>query len=352
MEKRQIPLYIKITAIILAIYFGWQLLVLAKNILIPVVIAWLIALVFFPIQAFMERKWKLPRAAACMVCILIVISFLTGFVFFIGTEATAFSADLSMLAQKFNTNSLSPSSDSATGNNQWNALLSRGINTLFTALSSLAGKLLISLMSTVITIVLIVVFTFFFLYYRRLLYNAIAVFFGDSQKASFEKALLAIRKLTRHFITGLLIEMLVVAILNAVLLTVFGIKHGIMLGILAAVLNVIPYVGIYSATLLAVLITYGNTGSMAAITTAIIFLAVHTVDANILMPRIMGSQVKLNSFAALISVLTGGLLWGIPGLFLAIPVAAIARIIFEQVPSLMPFAVIMGSENKKSDMKE
>ena len=62
------------------------------------------------------------------------------------------------------------------------------------------------------------------------------------------------------------------------------------------------------------------------------------------MPRIMGAQVKLNSFAALVAVLTGGLIWGIPGLFLAIPTTAIARIIFKQIPELMPLAELMGTE--------
>lgn len=344
MYTRQTSLFIKIVALVLLFYFGWQLLMLMKNILIPVIVASLIAITLFPLQMNLENKLKWPRSVSSLVCVSVVVIFLTSFVYLIGIEASAFNADLRMLAQKFNTNNLSSLNNAGNLNSQGSIFITKVMNTMFSSLSSLAGKMLLSIMSTVVTIVLIIVFTFFFLYYRRLLYDAASLFFHGNKKTSFDNALLAVRKLTRHFMTGLLIEMVIVAILSSALMAVFGIKHSITLGVLAAVLNVIPYIGIYSATLLAVLITYSNSGSAAALSTAIILLSVHTIDANVLMPRIMGSQVKLNSLAALLSVLSGGLLWGIPGLFLAIPIAAIARIIFEQIPSLMPLAVVMGSE--------
>lgn len=348
MPKLKLPLYLKLLVFILLIYFGWQVLVLTKSILIPVVIAWLIAIVLYPLQAFMEKKWNFPKGVAAFVCILVVLVFLCGFIFFIGSESSAFSTDLNQLAQKFSGTSGSPLNNLTSSNNQLNIYLAKGINSFFTFFSSLMGSMLLSVVSTLITLVLIVVFTFFFLFYRKLIYSVIVQFFKEDNKVQFESSVHQVRSLTSHFMIGILMEMFAVAVLIALLLTVFGIKHGIMLGVLAAALNIIPYVGIYSATLLAVLISYGNTGSGAAITTAIIFLSVHTIDANVLMPRIMGAQVKLNSFAALVAVLTGGLIWGIPGLFLAIPTTAIAKIVFKQIPELIPLAELMGTEKKRN----
>lgn len=347
MPDLRLPLHVKILVFILSIYFGWQVLALTKSLLIPIIIAWLIAIVLYPLQTFMEKKWRLPKGAAAFVCLLVVLAFLCGFIFFIEGEASAFSTDLHQLAQKFSGPDGSPINNLTGSNNQLNSYLEKGINSFFSFFSSLMGSMLLSVVSTLITLVLIVVFTFFFLFYRKLIYKVIVQFFKEGNKLQFETSVLAVRNLTRHFMIGILLELLVVAILNVTLLSVFGIKHGMMLGILAAVLNIIPYIGIYSATLLAVLISYGNTGSGAALTTAIIFLSVHIIDANVLMPRIMGSQVKLNSFAALVAVLTGGLIWGIPGLFLAIPISAISRIVFEQIPALMPLAALMGIDKNE-----
>jgi predicted PurR-regulated permease PerM len=167
-------------------------------------------------------------------------------------------------------------------------------------------------------------------------------FFRHNYKEQVERSIQSIKALAKHFILGLLIEMGIVALLNSILLTVFGIQHSIIIALLAAVLNIIPYVGIYSATLLSVLITYANSNSTTAITAGLILLSVHIVDANFIMPKIMGSQVKLNSFAVLLAVITGGFIWGIPGMFLFVPLVAIARIVLEEIPSCRPIVTLLG----------
>lgn len=354
MKKNQLPIYIRILVFVLIFYFSWQILVLTRTILIPVILALLLAIVLYPVQNLLESKWKLPKGLSALISTFLFILFLSGVVFFIAGEASAFSADINLLAKKFSEtgNSFNP----GTGNLQLDIFLSKSINSLFGFFSTLISRILVSTFSTLITTVLTVVFTFFFLFYRTFFYSKLTELLGNnnttqftnSLQTQFTNSLHAIRNLIRHFITGILIEILIVAVLNATLLSIFGIKHGIMLGVLAALLNVIPYVGIYSATLLAVLVSYGDSGPASALTTAIIFLSVHTIDANIIMPRIIGSQVKLNSFVALLSVLLWGIIWGVPGLFLAIPVSAIAKIIFEHIDSLKPFAALMGTEKSKS----
>lgn len=346
MKINQLPVSIRILVFVLIFYFSWQILVLTRTILIPVILALLLAIILYPVQNLLESKWKLPKGISALLSTFLFIFFLSGVVFFIAGEASAFSTDINLLAKKFSGtgNSINP----GTGNLQLNVFLSKSINSLFGFFSTLISRVLVSTVSTLITTVLTVVFTFFFLFYRTFFYSKLTEFLGNNNTTQFTNSLHAIRNLIRHFITGILIEILIVAVLNATLLSIFGIKHGIMLGVLAALLNVIPYVGIYSATLLAVLVSYGNSGPASALTTAIIFLSVHTIDANFIMPRIIGSQVKLNSFVALLSVLLWGIIWGVPGLFLAIPVSAIAKIIFEHIDSLKPFAALMGTEKSKS----
>lgn len=78
-------------------------------------------------------------------------------------------------------------------------------------------------------------------------------------------------------------------------------------------------------------------------------VAVHAVDGNIIMPKIVGSQVKLNSLIVIIGLIVGESIWGVMGMFLTIPIMAIAKIIFDRVEDLKPWGYLMGDDD---DAKE
>jgi predicted PurR-regulated permease PerM len=77
------------------------------------------------------------------------------------------------------------------------------------------------------------------------------------------------------------------------------------------------------------------------------------IDTNILMPKIMSSKVNINALTSIVGVITGSALWGLPGTFMAMPILAVLKVVFEEVEPLQPFAVLMGddSDEKKSFSK-
>jgi predicted PurR-regulated permease PerM len=81
-----------------------------------------------------------------------------------------------------------------------------------------------------------------------------------------------------------------------------------------------------------------------AIAVVIVFLAAHFIDANVILPRIVGGQVKMNPFITLLAVLIGHLIWGIPGMFLFVPLTAMIRLISEEIPAMNPWAILIGEE--------
>jgi len=111
-------------------------------------------------------------------------------------------------------------------------------------------------------------------------------------------------------------------------------------------LNIIPYIGIYTATFINILIALATGTNTQGLEVGCIFLAIHLVDSNIILPRIVGSRVKINPLITLIAVVVGELLWGIPGMFLFIPLCAIFRIISDKVPALKSWAILIGEEEK------
>ena len=68
----------------------------------------------------------------------------------------------------------------------------------------------------------------------------------------------------------------------------------------------------------------------------------HLIDSNILLPLIVGSKVRINAFITLLGVVVGEMIWGIPGMFLSIPVIAIAKIIFDRIESLQALGSFIG----------
>jgi predicted PurR-regulated permease PerM len=99
------------------------------------------------------------------------------------------------------------------------------------------------------------------------------------------------------------------------------------------------------------LVTYANSSGSAAITVGIVLLSVHLIDGIILLPRIVGSRMRINPFMMIVAVIVGDIVWGIPGMFLFIPLAAMLKIIFENISSLEAWAILFGEEIKPKKVK-
>jgi predicted PurR-regulated permease PerM len=106
--------------------------------------------------------------------------------------------------------------------------------------------------------------------------------------------------------------------------------------------NVIPYIGIFAALLLSISITLATLDGKHAIFVGIAIICIHLFDSNFLMPKIVGSQVKLNPLVVILGVIIGEMSFGISGMFLSIPYLAIAKVIFDCVNGLEPWGILLG----------
>ena len=134
-------------------------------------------------------------------------------------------------------------------------------------------------------------------------------------------------------------------------LFILGVKYALLLGVIGAMLNLIPYLGICIACLLTALITFSTNTPSTVIWSVASIILIHFIDANILLPKIVGSKVRINALATIMGVIIGSALWGIPGMFLAVPAMAIIKVIFEDIPALYPFAIIMDDDGEINNNK-
>jgi putative permease len=154
-----------------------------------------------------------------------------------------------------------------------------------------------------------------------------------------------VQYIIRKYIIGLLLEMAIVATVLCLVFWLLGIKYAILLGIITGLFNIIPYIGIFTALIFSVVVTFATAAATTKILLVIAAVVVmHLIDSNVLLPIIVGSKVKINGQITLLGVIVGGMMWGIPGMFLSIPVIAIAKIIFDRVESLQPWGLLLGDE--------
>jgi predicted PurR-regulated permease PerM len=176
---------------------------------------------------------------------------------------------------------------------------------------------------------------------KRFLVNV----FKNDHKAKVNEVLRESRIIVQSYMVGLLIEMGIVAAINITGFLILGIKYAFFLGLLAAILNLIPYIGMLIASVFCMLVTLTTTTDISQVLyVLLVLIVVQFFDNNLIMPKIVGSKVKINALMTILGVLIGGAIAGVSGMFLSIPIVAILKVIFDRVEGLEPWGEILGDE--------
>lgn len=130
------------------------------------------------------------------------------------------------------------------------------------------------------------------------------------------------------FIRGQLTVCFVLGVAYAVALTIAGLKYGFLIGLLSGLLSIIPFVGSVVGLTAAVIVAWFQAGEMSYVAIiAAIFLIGQFLEGNFLSPKLVGDSVGMHPLWVLFSVMAGGTVFGIAGMILAVPVAAIAGVL-------------------------
>jgi AI-2 transport protein TqsA len=350
MEVR-FPFYARLALVLLAIVLIIFLMYVAQSVLIPLFFAIQVSLLLYPLARMFETKLRLSRSVAAFLSILIFVIGLGVFLYILSYQILLFSQDiptlqarlLTMLADFQHWLTLRYNIDSTVQVTYMN----QAANNIASSAAVYLGDLFLQVSEIVFWVVIIFIFSYFILHHRRLLVNFIVSVFPKENSDNVKHVVAETRVVANNYIIGLLIEFVVVAIAYCITFMVLGIQYAVLLALVCAALNFIPYLGFIVSCVLVMIVTlmHGSLG-LALQATGLVFL-IHLLDANILLPRVVGNKVKMNALITIIAVLMGGILWGIAGMFLSIPVAAILKIIFEHVDTLKPWALLMGVEDNK-----
>ncbi|MFO8127886.1 MAG: AI-2E family transporter [Yoonia sp.] len=169
---------------------------------------------------------------------------------------------------------------------------------------------------------------------------------GD--KAQAERVGKIIQSIIHRVNYYLLVKTVISAITGAmvfVLAQAFGLGLATSLGIITFVLNFIPNIGSIVATALITLVAHVEIGD-ASTTLAVFAIAgvIQFVNGSIIDPMMMGRALRLSSFGIILSLAFWGAVWGIPGMFLSVPIMVMFLVVCSHVPGLRNFAVLLSRE--------
>ncbi len=342
----QFPVYIKISLTLMSIALIWVFLVQTADLLIPIAFSLVFALLLHPLCARLER-WRIPRAAAIFICLIVLMTVIAGILFFIISQLTDLSGIVPDLQKKF----LALFNDAQIWFREQFGVRKKAqadwIQKNAQGMTASGGQVVGSLLSTATNaftnLGLAPVYIFFLLYYRNFLQNFLFRVFKSTSNDHIHVILVKIRDVVLNYVVGLLLVMAIIATLNTVGLLVLGIEYAFFFGVLAALLNIIPYIGIFIGSIFPILMALLTKDSLwYAVGVAGVFGTVQFLEGNFITPKIVGSKVSVNALAAVVSLILGGLLWGASGLILAIPFTAIIKVVFDNVPGLEAFGYLLG----------
>ncbi len=139
---------------------------------------------------------------------------------------------------------------------------------------------------------------------------------------------------------------LIMAAATMLSLMVLRINYFYILGPLAGLCVLVPYVGVIISTIPAVIVAYFQVGGRAALSVLVVYLVLQFLEGNILTPFIVGGKVRLFPLTVLVAFLFWGMLWGVAGAILAVPLTSALKVVCENVDDWQPVARLLGEPDE------
>ncbi len=349
--SRSMPFYVKLALILFSLIALFYIAIEVKEILSPLIFAVLFSIALLPVVHFFEKRLKLPAGMAAGISVLLFLFCIILLIYFLGSQISRLGQDWPQFKEQIHT--------SAQSLQQWihtklkinitqqMTYVNKATSKVLDSSSSVIGATVSSLSSTLLFLVFTMIYTFFLILYRHHLLKFLIAVFKEENSETVYDITEQVQYIIRKYILGLLLEVLIVSSVCCIAFLILGVKYAVLLGIITGIFNLVPYIGIFTSLALGTFITFATgAATTKVVLVAAVYVCVHLVDSNVLLPLIVGSKVRINALITVLGVIGGEMLWGISGMFLSIPVIAIVKIIFDRIDTLKPWGLLLGEDKE------
>ncbi len=310
----------------------------AQSVILPLIIAWLMSFLIGPAINFMTAR-KIPASLAVAIILIILLGIFYLSFTFLYARFTAFAAAYPKYHERFT---------------ELIALVTSKWNLQFDPLAGInwgqsIGRFLASLSRSIFVfisqLVLVIIFLFFILLGKPFFRYKILKSFSAENADQISRITFSITGQIRRYLSLQFLISFTTGVLVWLALELIGVDFAVTWGALAFFLNFIPTVGSIVASIPPVLLALVQfyPSLWPGVITLVSVVTIQMGMGNALAPKVMGDQLNLSPVVILLSLLFWGWLWGIVGALISIPIAAAIKIVCENIKTLNPISVMMGS---------
>ena len=336
-------------SILLAVILSCIVLYFARPVFMPLALAGILALVFMRPSGWLERR-GVPRVVTAILSGVVFIGLVAGVVLLMDWYIHRFALDWPQLQKKVG-DVLTEARQFL--KSQWGLRVPGGKSGQTLVDTASVGKMTTTVLGSVIAVlihlILIVVYMIMLLTMRAHIRNFLLRLVREPNKPRIEQVMHRSVKVAQEYIYGMMIIIAYLWILYSVAFSVIGVRYAIFFAILCGTLEIIPFVGNITGSTLTCIMALSQGGGVHMVIEVIAsYSIIQFSQFYIISPLVMRHQVNLSPLFTIVCLIAGELLWGIPGMIVAIPILAIFKIICDEVEFLRPFGFLLGRSEKKT----
>jgi len=331
------------------LYFG-------RDILILLMFSIFLAMLMTPASNKFE-SWGMSRVFSTLTSVFIIIIAILLVLSLIYIQVASFSNDLPTIQNKLEglINKIQEwvKSNFGVGNDQQITAIKEQLKNMMSNAGAFLGNIVKGMISVIGGSALVLVLTFLFLLSREKYENFFVMFNKVENRDEVKEVIHKISGIAQQYLVGRFISIVFLAVLYFIGLLILGIKNAFLLSAIAALVTFIPYVGPIVGGLLPftmALLTEDSFGP--AIGVVVVMSVAQVFDNYIITPLFIGGSVSISPFFTIFILIAGGLVWGIAGVILFIPLLGMIKIVFDNVEGLQPFAYLVGDQKKTTATKD
>jgi predicted PurR-regulated permease PerM len=301
-------------------------------------------------------KVRFPRPLSTACCILILVSVLAGIVLIVRAQIVTFTKDISLVEKKAHEIAETAKDfiekQFGVSEEKQKAAIKAQTKGPGSPAPTMIKKIITGISTTIATIVLTMVFTFLFLFGKEKYEEFFVRLFQNEDSEKVKAIVNKVTTVGQKYLTGRAMSVTIIAVLYSVGLSLIGIKSAIILACLAALMTVIPFVGTALGGLFPVLMALVTEDSLhPALLVVVVIFSIQTMDNYFIEPNVVGGEVNLSALFSILSVLTGGLLWGVAGMILFLPMLGIVKIVCDNIAVLQPIGFLVGDQRERKESR-
>jgi predicted PurR-regulated permease PerM len=321
-----------------------------QTLFVPLFYGLFIAIVLFPICRWLEKR-GVPKPVAIFLSLLIVLVLFSILVWLLVLQLNAFRQDLPQLQLKMEPSLMELQQwisgnlhiSTASQNEWWENTTAKITDNSGSMLAGTFNKTA----SALFMLFIIPVFAALFLYNRKDFILFLEKLAGDQYRDKLHTILHQSIHTYAHFIKGMVIVYIIVGLLNSIGLLALGIDHALLFGFLTAIMTIVPYVGIFISALLPISVAWITKDSIwYPVGVIAVFAFVQYLEANVIFPRVVAAQLNVSTWATLVAIIGGGILWGVNGMILFIPLVGILKMVTDYVPEWEALNILLRRSDK------